>query len=90
MTGIGIGFRIAERVRDRRNIAARCISQRHSGIVRIANFRHIAIAVILVCGCTIQAVACRIGAIIAVIGVVGGVLRAIDNFPIFWMLRWLS
>ena len=79
VTGVGIGFRIAERVRDRRNIAARCISQRHSGIIRIANLRHIAVAVVLVCGCTIQAVACRIGAIIAVIGVVGGVLRAIDN-----------
>ena len=76
---IGIGFRVAERVRDRRNIAARRISQCHSGIIRIANFRHIAIAVVLVCGCTIQAVACRVGAIIAVIGVGGGVLRAVDN-----------
>ena len=79
VSGVGIGFRIAERVRDRRNIAARCISQRHSGIVRIANFRHIAIAVILVCGCTVQTVACRVGAIIAVIGVGGGVFRAVDN-----------
>ena len=79
VSGVGIGFRIAERVRDRRNIAARCISQRHSGIVRIANFRHIAVAVILVCGCTVQTVACRVGAIIAVIGVGGGVFRAVDN-----------
>ena len=79
VSGVGIGFRIAERVRDRRNIAAYRISQRHSGIVRIANFRHIAIAVILVCGCTVQTVACRVGAIIAVIGVGGGVFRAVDN-----------
>ena len=79
VSGIGIGFRIAERVCDRRNIAACCISQRHSGIVRIANFRHIAIAVILVCGCTVQTVACRVGTIIAVIGVGGGIFRAVDN-----------
>ena len=79
VSGVGIGFRIAERVRDGRNIAARRISQRHSGIIRIANLRHIAAAVVLVCGCTIQTVACRVGAIIAVIGVVGGVLRAVDN-----------
>ena len=79
VSGVGIGFRIAERVRDGRNIAARRISQRHSGIIRIANLRHIAAAVVLVCGCTIQTVACRVGAIIAVIGVGGGVFRAVDN-----------
>ena len=78
VSGVGIGFRIAERVRDRRNIAARCISQRHSGIVRIANFRHIAIAVILVCGCTVQTVACGICAILAVIGICCDVFCAVN------------
>ena len=79
VSGIGIVFRVAERVRDRRNIAARRISQRHSGIIRIANLRHITVAVVLVCGCTIQTVACRVGAIIAVVGVGSSVLRAVDN-----------
>ena len=77
--GVGIGFRVAERVRDRRNITVRRISQRHSGIVRIANFRHVAAAVVLVCGCAVQTVTCRVGAIIAVIGVGGSVFRAVDN-----------
>ena len=78
VSGVGIGFRIAERVRDRRNIAAYRISQRHSGIVRIANFRHIAIAVILVCGCTVQTVACGICAILAVIGICCDVFCAVN------------
>ena len=50
----------------------------HSGIVRIANFRHIAIAVILVCGCTVQTVACGICAILAVIGICCDVFCAVN------------